>query len=117
MINGTSKVPKDTKKGTIVDGSGSRHELTQNVDNVGDIRTNYTKIDNTANKMAIVSGILNRSTICGTKTKVKIHRSGHRMVINKIHTIKNVLNVFVWREVVAIRCGGDFNPMKEAKRT
>jgi hypothetical protein len=80
-VNGSSKVPKDTKKVTIVDASGSKHELTQNVDNIGDIKTSYAKVYDTTNKMAIASGILNRNTICGTETKVKIHRSVHITVI------------------------------------
>jgi hypothetical protein len=37
-VNGSSKVPKDTKKVTIVDA-------TQNVDNIGDIKTSYAKVD------------------------------------------------------------------------
>jgi hypothetical protein len=70
-----------------------------------------------ANKMAIVSGINNKNTIGGTKTKVKIHGSVHRTMISKTSTIKDVLNVFALREVIAIRCGGGLNPKKEAKRT
>jgi hypothetical protein len=67
--------------------------------------------------MTIVSGINNKNTIGGTKTKVKIHVSVHRMVISKTSMIKDVQNVFVLREIIDIRCGGDLNPNEEAKRT
>jgi hypothetical protein len=102
---------------TIVDGSGCRNELTRNVNNIGDIRTSYVKVDKTTNKMAIASGILNRNTIGDMKTKVKINGSVRRMMISKASTFKDVLNAFVLREVIAIRCGSDLNPKKEAKRT
>ena len=75
-------VPKDTKKVNIVDASGGRHEPTQDVDGIGDTRTSDTKVDRTANKMAIASGIRKEDTICGMKTKVKLHGSVHRAVIN-----------------------------------
>lgn len=86
------------------------------MDNIGDIRTSYVKVDKTANKMTIASRILNRNTICGTKTKVKIHESVHRTVISKTSTIKDVLHVFALRGNNH-GCGGDLNPKKEAKRT
>jgi len=50
--------------------------------NIGDIRMSEAKVHKTANKMVIASGILNRNTICATKTKEKIHGSVHRMVIS-----------------------------------
>jgi hypothetical protein len=102
---------------TIVDSSGCRHELTQNVNNIGDVRTSYAKVDKTANKMMIASGINNMNTISDTKMKVTIHESVHRTMISKTSTIKDVLNVFALTEVIAIRCGGDLNPKEEAKRT
>jgi hypothetical protein len=43
--------------------------------------TVHLPTDETTNKMAIASGILNKNTICGTETKVKIHRSVHITVI------------------------------------
>lgn len=99
----------------MVDASGSKHELTQNVDSIGDIRMSYAKVDKTASNMAMASGILNRNTICGTKTKVKIHESVHRTVINKTSTIKEILNVFVLERLIAIRCGGDLIPRKKLR--
>jgi hypothetical protein len=33
----------DMKKVTIVDSSGCNHELTQNMNNIGDVRTHYAK--------------------------------------------------------------------------
>jgi hypothetical protein len=86
------------------------------VNNIGDVRTSYAKVAKIANKMTIASEIRNRN-IGGTKTKVKIHGSVHRTVISKTNTIKDVLNVFALSVVIAIRCGGDLNPKKEAKRT
>jgi hypothetical protein len=102
---------------TILDASGGRHELAQNVDIIGDIWMSDAKVDNTTNKVTIASGICKRNTICGTKTKLKIHGSVHRTVISKSSTIKDVMNVFALREVITIGRGGDFNPKKEAKRT
>lgn len=72
------------------------------MDSIGDIRTSYVKVDKTANKMTIASRILNRNTICGTKTKVKIHGSVHKMLISKTSTIKDVLHVFALREVITM---------------
>jgi hypothetical protein len=96
---------------SIVDTSGSRHELTQNVNNIEYIRTSDANVDKTANKMAIASGILNRNTIYGAKTKVKIHGSAHKTVISETNMI-DVMNVYALRKVIAIMCGGDLNPKK-----
>ena len=98
--DGTAKISKDTKKVTIVDASGSRYELTQNVNGIGYIRTSDTEIDKAANKMAITSRILKRNTVSGTKTEVELHGGVHRTVISKARTGKEILNVLLLGEIV-----------------
>ena len=39
-----TKIAEDTKEMTIVDTRGRRHELTQNVDRVGDVRSDDSKV-------------------------------------------------------------------------
>jgi hypothetical protein len=58
------------------------------VNDVRNVRTNDAMIDNATDKVTIVSGILERDTVCGTKMSVKPHRSVHRAVISKTGTVK-----------------------------
>jgi hypothetical protein len=111
------KISKDTKEMTVVNTGGSGHELSQNVNDIRNIRTSYTKIDKVANKVTIASGILKRNTICDTKTSVKLHRSVHRAVISETSTIKKIMNVLSLGEIVAVRCGSDLYLKKLAKGT
>jgi hypothetical protein len=67
------KISKDTKEMTVMDTGGSRHELTQNVNNIRNIKTSCAKIDKVVDKVMIASGILKRDTICGMKMRVKLH--------------------------------------------
>ena len=100
-----------------MDAGGSGHELTQDVNGIRNVRTSDAKVNKTTNKMAIASGILERNTVSGTKTSVKLHRSVHRAVISKACTVKKIMNVLSLGKIVAVRCGGDLNPEKVAKRT
>jgi hypothetical protein len=111
------KISKDAKEMVVVDTSGSGHKLTQDVDNIGNVRTSDAEIDKIIDKVMIASGILKRNTVCGMKTSVKLHGSVHGVVINETHTIKKIMNVLSLGEVVAVECGCDLNPKKVTKRT
>jgi hypothetical protein len=100
----------------VVDTSGSGHELTQDVNNIRNVRTSDAEIDKATDEVTIASWILKRDTVCGTKTSVKLHRSVHRAVISKTDTIKKIMNVLSLGQVVAVRSGCDLNPKKVAKR-
>jgi hypothetical protein len=104
------------KEMTVVDIGGSGHELTQDVNDMRNVRTSDVEIHKATDEVTIASGILKRDVVCGTKTIVKLHRSVHRAVISKTSTIKKVINALSLGEVVAIKCGCDFNPKKVAKR-
>jgi hypothetical protein len=68
VIDSATKISKGVKEMTIVDTGVSGHELTQNVNDIRNIRTSYVKIDKATDKVMIASGILKRDTICGMKT-------------------------------------------------
>jgi hypothetical protein len=104
------------KEMIVVDTSGGGHELTQDVNDIRNVRTSDAEIDKATDEVTIASGILKRDTVCGTKMSVKLHRSVHKAVISKTDTVKKIINVFSLGEVVAIRCGCDLNPKKVAKR-
>jgi hypothetical protein len=106
---------KNVKEKIVVDTSGSEHELTQDVNGIRNIRASDAEINKAIDEVTIASGILKRDTVCGTKTSVKLHRSVHSAVINKIDTIKKIMNVLSLGEVVAVRFGCDLNPKKVAK--
>jgi hypothetical protein len=57
------KVSKNTKKMSIVELCGSRNELTQNMNNMTNVRTSNPKVNKAPNKVTIMSGIIKGSTI------------------------------------------------------
>jgi hypothetical protein len=66
VIDSATKISKDAKEMTVVDTSGTRYE-TQNVNDIRNVRISDAKIDKVTDEMTIVSGILKRDTVCGTK--------------------------------------------------
>src|SRR4051812_1123767 len=102
---------------TVVDRGGGCNELTQNVDRIGDVRTRNSKIDKTANKVTIASGIRKRVTIRGTKLNVELHGSDNSALITESNASKKILNIFLLGDVEAIRGRRDLNPKKIAKWT
>jgi hypothetical protein len=66
-IESATKISKDTKEMTIVDTGGSGHELTQDVNDIRNVKIGDAKIDKAIDKMTIASWILKRNTVCGTK--------------------------------------------------
>jgi hypothetical protein len=67
----------------IVDNSGTGHELTQDVNDIRNVRMSDVEIDKFTDEVTIASRILKRDTVCGTKMNVKLHRSVHRAVASK----------------------------------
>jgi hypothetical protein len=94
------KIPKDVKEMTIVDTSGSRHELTQDVNVIRIARMSDVEIDKATDEVMIMSEILKRDIVCGTKMNVKLHGSVHRAVISKTDTVKKIINVLSPGELV-----------------
>jgi hypothetical protein len=105
------------KEMVVVDTGASGHKLTQDVDGIGNVRTSDAEIDKTTDKVTILSGILKRNTVCGTKVSVELHGSVHRAVISETRTIKKIMNVLSLGKVVTVGCGCDLNPKKVTKRT
>jgi hypothetical protein len=99
----------------IVDTGGSGHKLTQDVDDIGNVRMSDAEIDKTTDKVTRASGILKRNTVYGTKASVEPHGSFHSMVISETHTIKKIMDVLSLGEIVAVGCGCNLNPKKVTK--
>lgn len=97
--------------------SESYYKLTQDMHNIGDIRTSNTKLNKTPNNMTITSGNLKRLTISGLKMNIKFHGSLNSPMISKRSTIKKILNILFLRQIEALKCRGNCNPKKETKRT
>jgi hypothetical protein len=116
-IDSATKISKDVKEMVVVDAGGSGRKLTQDVDNVGNVRMSDDEIDKTTYKVMIVSGILKRNTVCGTNMSMKLHRSVHVAVISETRMIKKIMNVLSLGEVIGVGCGCDLNPKKVTKRT
>jgi hypothetical protein len=102
---------------TIVDTSGSSHELTQNVDWVGDVRTSDSKVDKTPNQVTIASRVRKRITISGTEADIELHRSLDNALITKSGTSEKVLNILLLGDIEAIGGRGNLKPKKVAERT
>jgi hypothetical protein len=88
------------KEMIVVDTSGSGRELTQDVNVIRIARMSDVEIDKAIHEVTIASEILERDTIYGMKTNVKLHRSVHIAVISKTDTIKKIINVLSLGEVV-----------------
>jgi hypothetical protein len=104
------------KEMIVVDTSGSGRELTQDVNVIRIARMSDVEIDKAIHEVTIASEILERDTIYGMKTNVKLHRSVHIAVISKTDTIKKIMNVLSLGDVVVVRCGCDLYPKKVSKR-
>ena len=63
---------------------------------IGDIRTRNSKIDKTANKVTIASGVRERVTIRGTELNVEFHRSHNCALITESSASKKILIYFSW---------------------
>jgi hypothetical protein len=110
------KITEDTKKVTIVDLSGSRNKLTQNMYRVWNVRSSDTKVNKTPYNMMITSRTLKRFIISGHKVNIELHGSLSSQVISKRSMIKKILNILLLRQKEPIRRGGDLNPKKVPQR-
>jgi hypothetical protein len=95
MRDSPTKITENTKKVTIVDLSGSRNKLTQNMYRVSNVRSNDTKVNKTPYNMTITSRILKRLTISGHKVNIELYGSLSSPVISKRSTIKKILNILL----------------------
>jgi hypothetical protein len=68
--DGALKIAEDTKEVTIVDCGGSRHELTQNMDMIGDVRMGDNKVDG-APYQVMESGNMRKERSSTEKEKVE----------------------------------------------
>nr|CCI55441.1 PH01B031C15.24 [Phyllostachys edulis] len=115
--DGSTKISQNTKKVTVVELSRNRDELTQHVNWVRNVRSSDPKIDKAPYKMAIACGVLKRRTISRPKMNTKLHRNICHALISKTNTSKDILNVLLLGEVVAIRRRSDLNPKEVTKKT
>jgi hypothetical protein len=103
------------KNVTIVDLSGSRNKLTQNMHKVRNVRPSDTKVNKTPYNVMITSRILKRLTISGRKVNIELHRSLSSPMISKRSSSKKILNILLLRQKKTLRCG-DLNPKEVAQR-
>ena len=101
--DGTTKVAADTKKVSIVELCGSRNELTQNMNNMENVRTSNPKVNTTPNKVMIATGIIKGSTISRPQVNTKLHRCINSALIGESITREKILNVLLLGKIDAIR--------------
>ena len=66
MRHSSSKISKHTKEVSVVELGRSSNKLTQNVNNMRNVRTRDPKVDYTTNKVTIASQINKGFTISGS---------------------------------------------------
>jgi hypothetical protein len=112
-----TKITQDTKKVTIVDLSGSKNKLTQNMYIVWNVRSSGTKVNKTPYNVTTTSRILKRLTISRCKMNIEIHGSLSSPVISKRSSIEKILNILLLRQKEPLIRGGDLNPKKVPQMT
>jgi hypothetical protein len=93
MRDGLTKITQDMMKVTIVDLSWSRNKLTHNMYKIQNIRSSNTKVTMIPYNVTIMSRILKRLTISGSKVNIELHGSLNSLVINKRISIEKILNI------------------------
>jgi hypothetical protein len=93
-----TKITQDTKNVAILDLSGSRNKLTQNMYRIWNIRSSDTKVNNTSYNVTITSRILKRLTITGCKVNIDLHGSLSSPVISKRSLIEKILDILLLRK-------------------
>jgi len=76
--------------------------LTQNMDGMSNIRSSNSEINKAAHNVSISRGILKRSTMSGTKLKMKIYRCCSCPMVSDTKTSNKVLYVLGLRKVAAL---------------
>jgi hypothetical protein len=101
----------------ILDLSGSRNKLIQNMYRIQNVRSSDTKINKTPYNVTITSRILKRLTITGCKVNNELHGNLSSPVISKRSSIEKILNIFLLRQKEPLRRGRDLNPKKVSQRS
>jgi hypothetical protein len=101
----------------ILDLSGSRNKLIQNIYRIQNVRSSDTKINKTPYNVTITSRILKRLTITGCKVNNELHGNLSSPVISKRSSIEKILNIFLLRQKEPLRRGRDLNPQKVSQRS
>ena len=96
-----TKVSKNPKEVNVMKLGGCGNKLTQNVNNMSDVRTSDPKVDGTTDKMSVVSRISKRLTISGQQLNTKLHGCVNCAVIGESSTREKILNVLLLGEVDA----------------
>jgi hypothetical protein len=102
---------------TVLDSGGSRHELTQNVDKIGDVKTGVSEVDKAPNQVTVALQIRQRIAIGGAEMHIELHMSLNSAFITKSGTSKKVVNVIVPGDRESIGGRGDLNPKEVANMT
>jgi hypothetical protein len=97
MRDSPTKITQNMKNVTIMDLSGSRNKLTQNMYKVRNVWSSDTKVNKTSYNVTITSRIPKRLTISGCKVNTELHRSLNSPVINKKSLIEKILNILLLR--------------------
>jgi hypothetical protein len=100
----------------IVDLSGSRNKLTQNMYKIRNVRSSDTKINKTPYNVTIMSRILKRLTNSGCKVNIELHECLNSPVISKSSSIEKILNILLLRQKEPLRRGRDLNPKEVLQR-
>jgi hypothetical protein len=102
---------------TVVDLSGSRNKLTQNMYKVQNVWSSDTKLNKTPYNVMITNRILKRLIVSECKVNIKLHGSLNGPVINKRSSIEKIINILLLRQKEPLRHGGDLNYKKVPQRT
>src|SRR5262249_24494942 len=82
-----------TKNCHIISYAKSRHELTNNVKNISNVRLGNSKINEITNKLTIKNTISEKRTIKGLKVSINLNRSTNNFGISKTCTWENVSSI------------------------
>jgi hypothetical protein len=105
------------KEVMVVDSGGRRHELTKNMNRIGDISTSDSNVDKAPNQVTIARQIRQGITINGTKVNIELHRSLDSALITGSGTSNEVRNILLLGDIEAIGGRGNLDPKEVAKRT
>lgn len=72
MAKGTLHMVKNAKYNSKVYSSGSCHKLTNNMNNIDNVRRGHSQIDEIVNKLPIQDDIFERNTIERSQTNIWI---------------------------------------------
>jgi hypothetical protein len=91
------QITQDTKKIAILNLSGRRNKLAQNMYRIQNVTSSDTKINKTPYNVTITRRNLNRLAISGCKVNIDLHGSLNSPVISKRSSIEKILNILLLR--------------------